>query len=108
MRLRLFLTGLVFASGALASPIGAQQMPPAAVRMPCHNATEIAKQLSSRYDEAPVAFGLQSNGNLLQVYASAAKGTWTLVSESPNGLTCVVAAGKSWETLPPINTDPQA
>jgi len=45
MRLRLFLTGLVFASGALASPIGAQQMPPAAVRMPCHNATEIAKQL---------------------------------------------------------------
>jgi hypothetical protein len=107
-RLRLFLTGLVFASGALASPIGAQQMPPTATRMPCHNATEIAKQLNSRYDESPVAFGLQSNGNLLQVYASEEKGTWTVVSTTPNGLSCIVAAGKTWESLPPTKTDPLA
>jgi hypothetical protein len=107
-RLCLFLSGLVLASGALASPIGAQQMPPAAVRMPCHNATEIAKQLNSRYDESPVAFGLQSNGNLLQVYASEEKGTWTVVSTTPNGLSCIVAAGKTWESLPLIKTDPLA
>ena len=107
-RLRLFLTGLMFASGALASPIAAQQMPPAAMRMPCHNATEIAKQLSSKYDEAPVAFGLQSNGNLLQVYASEEKQTWTVVSTTPNGLSCIVAAGKTWESLPLIKTDPLA
>ena len=107
-RLRLFLTGLVFASGALASPIAAQQMPPAGMRMPCHNATEIAKQLSSKYDEAPVAFGLQSNGNLLQVYASEEKNTWTVVSTTPNGLSCIIAAGKSWESLPLIKTDPLA
>ncbi len=107
-RLGLFLTGLLFASGAFAGSIGAQQMPPAGMRMPCHNATEIAKQLSSKYDEAPVAFGLQSNGNLLQVYASDEKGTWTVVSTTPNGLSCIVAAGKTWESLPPIKTDPMA
>ncbi len=107
-RLHLFLTGLVFASGWLASPIAAQQVPPTAVRMPCHNATEIAKQLSSKYDEAPVAFGLQSNGNLLQVYASEEKNTWTVVSTTPNGLSCIVAAGKSWESRPLIKTDPLA
>jgi hypothetical protein len=107
-RLRLFLTGLVFAGAGFATPIGAQQMPPAAMHMPCHNATEIAKQLNSRYDESPVAFGLQSNGNLLQVYASEEKGTWTVVSTTPNGLSCIVAAGKSWESLPLIKTDPLA
>ena len=107
-RLRLFLTGLVFASGAFVSPTSAQQMPPAGARMPCHNANEIAKQLSTKYDEAPVAFGLQSNGNLLQVYASEEKNTWTVVSTTPNGLSCIVAAGKTWESLPVIKTDPMA
>lgn len=107
-RLSLFLAGLVCASGAFAGPAGAQQMPPAGMRMPCHNASEIAKQLNSKYDESPVAFGLQSNGNLLQVYASDERGTWTVVSTTPNGLSCIVAAGKSWESLPLIKTDPMA
>ena len=79
-------------------------MAPGNRRMPCHNATEIAKQLSNKYDEAPVAFGLQSNGNLLQVYASEDKGTWTVVSTSPAGMSCIVAAGKRWESLPYIKT----
>jgi hypothetical protein len=103
---RLFLTGLVFAGGVFASPIAAQQTHPAAMPMVCHNANEIAKQLNSRYDESPVAFGLQANGNLLQVFASAEKNTWTVVSTTPNGLSCVVAAGKTWESLPPIKLEP--
>ena len=69
-------------------------------RRPCHDYGEIHKQLSKKYDEAPVAFGLQTNGNLLQIYASEDKGTWTVISTSPAGLACIVAAGKSWEALP--------
>jgi hypothetical protein len=107
-RLGLVLTGMVFACGAFASSAAAQQVPPAGMRMPCHNATEIAKQLSSKYEEAPVAFGLQSNGNLLQIYASENKNTWTVVSTTPSGLSCIVAAGKSWESLPFVKTDPMA
>ena len=57
-RLGLVLTGMVVACGAFASSAVAQQAPQAGMRMPCHNATEIAKQLSSKYEEAPVAFGL--------------------------------------------------
>ena len=106
-RLALFATGMVLASGAFASPAMAQTMMPG-VRMPCHDATEIAKQLNRKYDEAPVAFGLQTNGNLLQVYASEEKGTWTVVSTTPQGLSCIVAAGKRWETLPYVNKDPAA
>ena len=107
-RLGLVLTGMVFACGAFASTAAAQQAPQTGMRMPCHNATEIAKQLSSKYEEAPVAFGLQSNGNLLQVYASEDKNTWTVVSTTPAGLSCIVAAGKSWESLPFLKDDPMA
>jgi hypothetical protein len=107
-RLALFATVMAIACGAFASPIGAQQMSPSGARMPCHNATEIAKQLNSKYDEAPVAFGLQSNGHLLQVWSSEQKGTWTVVSTSPAGVSCIVAAGKKWESLPYIKDDPMA
>jgi hypothetical protein len=98
---------MVFACGAFAGPLGAQTAPNNA-RMPCHNASEIAKQLSNRYDEAPVAFGLQSNGNLLQVYFSQEKDTWTVVSTTPSGMSCIVAAGKRWESLPAVKKDPVA
>lgn len=88
-----------------ASYADAQQM---RIRMPCHDAAEIAKQLRNKYDEVPVAFGLQNNGNLLQVFSSEKKRTWTLVSTNPNGLSCIIAAGKHWETLPNINDGPTA
>jgi hypothetical protein len=107
-RLGLVLSGMVIAGGAFASTAAAQQAPQTGMWMPCHNATEIAKQLSSKYDEAPVAFGLQSNGNLLQVYSSEDKDTWTVVSTTPGGLSCIVAAGKRWESLPYLKNDPMA
>ena len=69
----LLLSAMVFACGAFASPLGAQ-MAPANPRMPCHNATEIAKQLST----------------------------------TPAGMSCIVAAGKRWESLPIIKSDPMA
>ncbi len=78
------------------------------LRIPCHDATEIAKQLSSKYEEAPIAFGLQSNGNLLQIYTSASKHTWTVVSTTPAGKSCIVAAGKRWERIPLAKQDPMA
>jgi hypothetical protein len=105
-RVALFTTSLVIACGAFANPLSAQATQ--GTRMPCHNAAEIAKQLGSKYEEAPVAFGLQSNGNLLQVYASNEKETWTVVSTTPNGMSCIVAAGNMWECRPYISNDPMA
>lgn len=93
---------------SLAAPTDLGAQPPSGTRMPCHDAHEIAKQLGSKYDEAPVAMGLQSNGNLLQVYASQEKRTWTVVSTTPAGVSCIVAAGKAWERVPVINNDPLA
>jgi hypothetical protein len=105
-RLALIISGAAVACGLFSAPLAAQQAAPA--RVPCHDANEIAKQLGSKYDEAPVAFGLQSNGHLLQIYASEDKGTWTVVSTSPAGVSCIVAAGKRWESLPYVKEDPVA
>ena len=86
-------------------PIGALAQ---GARMPCHKATEVAKHLGNKYEEAPVAFGLQSNGNLLQVYVSKKKDTWTAVTTFANGISCIVAYGRKWESLPYVSTDPKA
>lgn len=67
--------------------------------MPCHDRAEIARQLGRGYDEAPVSVGVQTNGNLLEVFSSAETGTWTIVSTEPSGLACVVAAGDGWQAL---------
>jgi len=105
-RSALFIASLALACGIAASSVSAQTAE--GVRMPCHDAGEIAKQLSAKYKEAPVAMGLQSNGNLLQIYASDKKNTWTVVSTTPTGKSCIVAAGKRWESLPFTKQDPLA
>ena len=69
---------------------------------------EIEQMLDQKFAEIPAALGLQSNGHLVQVYASKDGATWTIVTTRPDGVSCIVAAGKSWESLPFIKTDPMA
>ena len=62
----------------------------------CAPRADLARVLSQQHSEAPVALGLASNGNLMEVFASKLGETWTLVMSMPNGISCVVAAGESW------------
>jgi hypothetical protein len=101
-----FAFSLAVAVSSLSTSASAQSAE--GLRIPCHDATEIARQLSKKYEEAPIAFGLQSNGNLLQIYTSETQHTWTVVSTTPAGKSCIVAAGKRWENLPFIKADPMA
>ena len=68
--------------------------------IPCFRYEDVARQLGATYAEAPASLGIQSNGNLLQVFTSADTGTWTIVSTTPGGMACVLAAGDRWESLP--------
>ena len=95
---------------ALAVPAGAP-VPTAApalpMPLPCHSYSEIARQLGDRYREEQVAAGLQNDGTLLQVFASKDGDTWTVLSTSPDGTACVVAAGRGWQAEPAAK-DPSA
>lgn len=66
----------------------------------CHAPQEIARLLSADFSEKPVAYGLQQDGTLMQIFASKTGETWTVVLTTPAGLSCIVAEGTRWENLP--------
>lgn len=67
----------------------------------CMPRSEMLKQLSSLYKEAPVAVGVGDNGAVLEVLASHDGATWTAVVTRTNGVSCVVMSGDSWQISPP-------
>ena len=85
------------------APAQAQQQTP-----PCADRADFLNHLSANYREAPVAMGLTANGGLLEVVASK-DGSWTIIVTMPNGMSCGVASGMSWEnTAEVLINDPDA
>jgi hypothetical protein len=97
---------LLIAALAAAPAHAETEAPP--MRLPCFSHAEVARQLKGTYQEAPVSLGLQANGNLLQVFNSAKSGSWTIVSTSPDGMACILAAGRNWENLKQASLDDAA
>lgn len=59
----------------------------------------VVERLHEKFGETRRAVGLARNKALVEVFASAETGSWTIVVSLPNGLSCLVASGKSWEQL---------
>ncbi len=55
--------------------------------------------LENDYGESSVALGLTRKGDLAEVYMSP-DGSWTWMITSPDGTSCLVATGQSWESFP--------
>jgi hypothetical protein len=95
-------------TAALTTTDVAAEPPTEAPQATCKPWKEVAHYLGEHYSEHPVAVGLQSDGSLLQVYAAQNASTWTLVSMRPDGMACLISAGKAWEKLAKPKTDPAA
>jgi hypothetical protein len=67
--------------------------------MACGKRDEMLGHLAGRYSEQPVAMGLATNGSMVEVLASDAGKSFTIVYTTPQGLTCMMAAGRNWETI---------
>ncbi len=106
-RSSLLAPGLALVTALLTTAAAAEPMSQA-VQAPCKPWKEVAQYLGEHYSEHPVAVGLQSDGSLLQVYAAPNASTWTLVRMQPDGMACLVSAGKAWEKLAKPNTNPAA
>lgn len=74
----------------------------------CTTHGAITKQLEQRYGETPVSLGLSSAGKLVQVFSTDDGATWTLVLTRPDGVSCIVAAGRHWQSTPPEPRGPEA
>lgn len=90
------------AGAAAATPAASQQQ-----QMVCGERAHLVRHLGAAYDEAPANLGLAATGNVVEVLTSE-QGTWTILVTEPNGVTCVVAAGENWESLPRIAMGPPA
>ncbi len=87
----------------LSPPVEAQQ-----VQNVCTNRSEVLGHLATKYSEAPVAMGLTNNGGVIEVLTSGEGSSWTIIITMPNGVSCMLAAGESWESLPVVRKEPKA
>jgi len=70
----------------------------------CAPRDTIAASLATQFGETRRIIGLAQDNTVMELYAAPDTGTWTLTVTLPNGTTCLVAAGNSFEatadTLP--------
>lgn len=59
----------------------------------------VMQQLAERFGETRRGIGLVQQGSVMELFASEATGSWTIVVTAPNGVTCLMAAGQAWEAL---------
>jgi hypothetical protein len=65
----------------------------------CGPRQAVVAKLAEGYGETRQSMGLGANNSVVEVFASQETGTWTITVTTPNGLTCLVASGQSFETL---------
>jgi hypothetical protein len=66
----------------------------------CDARKSLLAKLDTGYDEQPVASGVASSGNLVELLISSG-GTWTILITNPNGITCIAAVGEDWQDVKP-------
>ncbi|GIT91294.1 hypothetical protein JANAI62_17500 [Jannaschia pagri] len=57
----------------------------------------VVERLSSDFGETRRGIGLAPQNRVVEVFASDDNGTWTVTVTRPDGVTCLVASGQSWE-----------
>lgn len=70
-----------------------------AFAQPCALRAEVLSHLENKYQEAPIAIGLTNGGGIVELLSADGGKTWTLIVTNPNGMTCLIAAGESWESV---------
>ncbi len=65
----------------------------------CSARDTVIERLASKYGESRQSIGLAPQGRVVEVFASDETGTWTITVTMPNGVTCLIASGQSFETL---------
>lgn len=83
------ITGALLA--ALVLPVQAQSLD-------CAERGVFLKYFEDKYQERPVAHGVNSNGILFELLMSNDGKTWTFAG-TEDGVTCHLASGKDWQAI---------
>lgn len=76
------------------------QQDPNAQKLACAVHGKMTEHLGAKYTEAPKSLGLANDGKVLEVFATEDGESWTMVVTAPEGMSCIVAAGKYWQHVP--------
>lgn len=91
---KLFALSLGFAGLILATGIAHGQSAP-----PCGPRAAVIARLAEGFAETRRGIGLASDNAVVEVFASATTGSWTIIVTLANGMTCLIAAGENYETV---------
>lgn len=89
---------IALALGALLALIALPALP-ALAQANCAPREIVVDRLSGKYGETRQSMGLAANSAVVEVFASDASGSWTIIVTSANGLTCLIASGQAYEAL---------
>ena len=91
---RILTTSVLIFGMAAIGPTDAQ------AQMACGTRDAVVAKLGDKYGEVRRGGGLAQPTAIFEIWASEATGTWTILKTTPNGLTCVMAAGDGWQDDP--------
>ena len=74
----------------------------------CNDRDTVLSLLAKKYKESPVAAGVTNTGGLVEVLTDGKGGTWTIIVTTPQGMSCLVAAGESWRAMEQVAVEPEA
>ena len=69
-----------------------------AQQMVCGKRDSIIAQLEKKYGETRRSLGLQQGRGVIEVYASAETGSWTILVTDTRGTSCLMAAGEAYQS----------
>ena len=74
----------------------------------CNTRDSVVSLLGNKYQEAPVAVGVTNTGGLVEVLSTEDGNTWTIIVTTPQGMSCLVAAGEGWRVKEQVALEPEA
>ena len=72
----------------------------------CAERGVVVAELASLYGETRQGLGLSADRAVMEIFASADTGSWTITLTTANGLTCLVASGDNYEPVSEVAPAP--
>ena len=67
----------------------------------CPPRSVLVEHLKEKYNEEPLAFGLNNDGRVLELFGTPGGKTWTMLITDARGMSCVVTSGENWRKALP-------
>ena len=81
---------------------------PAPAQMRCGQRAEVIRHLETRFGETQRSIGLQEGRGIVEIFANPDSGSWTILLTTPEGVSCLMAAGDSFRDRAPRRPDAPA